>query len=138
MSDNETQVQPGQQPRPWQPALIREPATPYDSEPGPVESGVAEQISKLIADGLVTQHHSARVQLALRAARDVDQSAGKGAPSGRANLLRVMNEILAELPALEVQSTTDLDRMLEAMAAFDPGDPIAPFIPDDDEYQEQE
>lgn len=136
MSDNETR--PGGQPRAWQPALIREPATPYDPEPGPVETGVADQISRLMVDGLVTQHHAARVQLAMRAARDVDQSAGKGAPSGRANLLRVMNEILAELPALEVQSTTDLDRVLEAMSTFNAGDPVAPFIPGAGDDQEQD
>src|SRR5690606_32202726 len=70
---------------------------------GPVEAGISEQVDRLRGDGWITPHHAGFVALALRAARDVDQSAGKGAPSGRANLLRVMNEILESLPHPEDQ-----------------------------------
>lgn len=86
-------------------------------EMGDVEKGVRAQVEKLQQDGYVTGHHAGAVALVIRAARDVDQSAGKGAPSGRANLLRVMNEILSELPAPEVQQSDALDRALEAIMA---------------------
>lgn len=92
---------------------------PESKEPGPVELGITEQIEKLTADGWITGHHAGQVALAVRAARDVDQSQGKGAPSGRANLLRVMKEILEMLPQPEQQTSGALDRALEAIMAGD-------------------
>lgn len=82
---------------------------------GPVETGISAQIEQLTGDGWITGHHAGFVALAIRAARDVDQSAGKGAPSGRANLLRVMNEILDSLPHPEDQSGDALDKALAAI-----------------------
>lgn len=79
---------------------------------GPVEIGITAQVAQLTADGWITGHHAGLVALALRTARDVDQSTGKGAPSGRANLLRVMNEILDSLPSPEDQSGDALDKAL--------------------------
>lgn len=82
---------------------------------GPVETGITKQVNQLTADGWVTTNHAGYVALAIRAARDVDQSAGKGAPSGRANLLRVMNEILESLPHPEDTSGDALDKALAFM-----------------------
>lgn len=95
-------------------------AKPAESlEAGPVEMGITEQIEKLTQDGFITTHHAGQVALAVRAARDVDQSQGKGAPSGRANLLRVMKEILEMLPQPEQQTSGALDRALEAIMTAD-------------------
>lgn len=88
---------------------------PEKPEPGPVEIGIQAQIEKLTEDGWISQHHAGQVALAVRAAQDVDQSAGKGAPSGRANLLRAMKEILEMLPQPELIQGDALDRALEAM-----------------------
>lgn len=88
-------------------------------EAGPVEIGIGVQIEKLTADGWITGHHAGQVALAVRAARDVDQSQGKGAPSGRANLLRVMKEILEMLPQPEQQTSGALDKALEAIMSGD-------------------
>lgn len=99
-------------------------------EPGPVERGVTEQVEQLRRDGWITVHHAGTVALVLRAARDVDESAGKGAPSGRANLLRVMNEILAELPAPEAAQDGALEKALEALNGHKLEPLPEPFIPD--------
>lgn len=88
---------------------------PENTEPGPVQIGIQAQIEKLTEDGWISMHHAGQVALAVRAAQDVDQSAGKGAPSGRANLLRAMKEILEMLPQPELIQGDSLDRALEAM-----------------------
>jgi hypothetical protein len=75
-----------------------------------------EQLKKL---GYIELHHAGMVELALHAARDVDRSYGRGAPSGRANLLRVMNEILESLPQPEAASKDALDGVVEALLAGD-------------------
>lgn len=85
------------------------------TEAGPVELGIAVQIERLTEDGWITGHHAGQVALAIRAARDVDQSQGKGAPSGRANLLRVMKEILEMLPQPEQAADGALELALKTM-----------------------
>ena len=92
-----------------------EPKKPEKPQPGPVEIGIQAQVKKLTEDDWITDHHAGQVALAVRAAQDVDQSAGKGAPSGRANLLRAMKEILEMLPQPELIQGDALDRALEAM-----------------------
>lgn len=82
---------------------------------GPVEVGVRKEIENKRAAGLIDDSFAGWEALAIRAARDVDQSAGIGAPSGRAKLLEVLNQILANLPQQETTQTTDLDRALEAI-----------------------
>lgn len=67
-------------------------------KPGAVEIGVKNQLDALEKAGHLTAEHAGVRALALTAARDVDMSAGQGAPSGRAQLLRTLNEILASLP----------------------------------------
>lgn len=87
----------------------------YSQGPGPVEQGIAEQVEILKADGWITAHHAGQVALAVRTARDVDQSQGRGAPSGRANLLRVMKEVLEMLPQPEAAAGDALDKALVAI-----------------------
>lgn len=86
-----------------------------EQEPGPVEVGVRAQIQAMQSDRLLTPMHDGRVALAIRAARDVDQSEGIGAPSGRAKLLEVLNGILDGLPEVEVTAPGMLEDVLEAI-----------------------
>ncbi|RZU64599.1 hypothetical protein EV379_0902 [Microterricola gilva] len=90
----------------------------FESPPEPkgsLAAAVAAQISALRSLGYIEANHSAQVELALVAARDIDRSFGRGAPSGRANLLRVMNEILESLPQPEAASKDLLDEVVSAM-----------------------
>lgn len=86
-------------------------------EKGPLEEAIEVQIAALEADGFIDAKHAGLKQLALTAARDVDRSEGRGAPSGRANLLRVMNEILANVPQPEQANQDQLDAAVEALRA---------------------
>lgn len=88
------------------------PAEPDPAHRGPVEKAVRTELDSKRASGIITDAHAGWEALAIRAARDVDQSAGIGAPSGRAKLLEVANSILENLPQPEVTSTSDLDRVL--------------------------
>jgi hypothetical protein len=92
-----------------------EPAAPEPAETGPVEIGVKAQVAELERGGWITAAHAGAVALALRAARDVDQSEGKGAPSGRANLLRSAKEILEMLPGPEIATGQDFEAALAAI-----------------------
>ncbi len=93
----------------------------YGGEIGPLERAVSLQIVALQRMGIIEEHHVGQCVLARATARDIDRSTGKGAPSGRAQLLRVMNEILSTLPAPETQSKDQLDELnnLLAQAAAD-------------------
>lgn len=83
---------------------------------GDLESGVKAQIKELESQGVIRAEHSGIVALAIRAAREADQSEGIGAPSGRAALLKTMNEILSSLPQPEnTGGSSELDRVLEAI-----------------------
>jgi hypothetical protein len=82
---------------------------------GDLETHVQKQITKLQALGYIEDHHAGLVQLALVTARDIDRSFGKGAPSGRANLLRVMNEVLSTLPQPEAASRDSLEQVVAAL-----------------------
>jgi hypothetical protein len=82
---------------------------------GPLEAAVTAQVDKLTELGYIESHHAGQVELAKVTARDIDRSFGKGAPSGRANLLRVMNEILETLPQPEAASKDKLDEVVEAL-----------------------
>ena len=82
---------------------------------------MAQQIEALHRLGYIEPHHAGQVQLALVAARDIDWSTGRGAPSGRANLLRVMNEILERLPrSLSAASTDKLAEVLMVLRGEHP------------------
>jgi hypothetical protein len=76
---------------------------------GELEQAVTAQVDELTRQGYIEPRHAAQVKLAQVTARDIDRSWGRGAPSGRANLLRVMNEILALLPQPVAASTDKLD-----------------------------
>lgn len=82
------------------------------------------QLAQLAKLGYIEEHHAGKVQLALAAARDIDRSQGRGAPSGRANLYRVMNEILETIPQPEAASKDALDATLEAMMHDDAADEV--------------
>lgn len=82
---------------------------------GSLEKAVNEQVASLQSLGYIEPHHAAKVELALVTARDIDRSYGRGAPSGRANLLRVMNEILETIPQPEAASA---DKLAEVVAAL--------------------
>lgn len=93
------------------------PAAPVNA--GSMEKAVHAQVEVLRRLSYIEPHHAAQVELALHAARDLDRSVGRGAPSGRANLLRVMNEILESLPQPEAASKDALDGVLELLLADD-------------------
>lgn len=82
---------------------------------GKLEAAVNDQVQKLRDLGFIEQHHAGLVELALVTARDIDHSVGRGAPSGRANLLRVMNEILEGMPQPAAASRDALDDVVRAM-----------------------
>jgi len=86
---------------------------------GSMEKAIGRQVDVLRRLGYIEDHHAGQVELALHTARDVDRSFGKGAPSGRANLLRVMNEILESLPHPEAASRDKLDEVVQALLADD-------------------
>ena len=88
------------------------PKEPDPDHRGPVEQAVRKELEQKRGTGLITDAFAGWEALAIRAARDVDQSAGIGAPSGRAKLLEVANSILENLPQPEVAQTSDLDRVL--------------------------
>jgi hypothetical protein len=98
-----------------QPALVD--LAPEASETGSLEESVRKQVARLRELGYIEGHHDGLVELAIVTARDIDRSFGRGAPSGRANLLRVMNEILDALPQPETASRDTLDEAIAAMRA---------------------
>lgn len=106
---------------------------PLWSEPDPkagrVEGAVQRQLDKLRDLGYIEDHHAGLAELALETARDIDRSRGKGAPSGRANLLRVMNEVLDTLPHPEAASTDQLTQVVEAMRAGGEDDVVIDLEP---------
>lgn len=83
--------------------------------PGELEARVRAQCDALAALGYVEAHHAGLVQLAITTAREIDWTLGRGAPSGRANLFRVMNEILEQLPHPVAASADKLDDVLAAL-----------------------
>lgn len=101
-----------------------EQASPPRPGAGELEKAVKRQLDKLRDLSYIEEHHAGLVQLALSAARDVDRSEGRGAPSGRANLLRVMNEILAAVPQPEAASKDALDAVLDAMRHDEDADEV--------------
>lgn len=101
------------------PAMFDVPAESRPSSPpsnaGEMEQALDEQVQKLQELGYLETHHNGLIALARAAARDVDWSTGMGAPSGRANLLRAMKEILEIIPQPEAASKDSLDLVVEAM-----------------------
>jgi hypothetical protein len=87
-----------------------------------VTTAVTAQVAALRSLGYIEDHHAGQVALALAAARDIDRSFGRGAPSGRANLLRVMNEILESLPQPETASKDKLDQVLQVILSEEGAD----------------
>jgi ribosomal protein S12 methylthiotransferase accessory factor YcaO len=108
-----------------------EDAPPTDAgKLGPMEQSVVEQMDSLRSQGYIENHHAAVVMLARIAARDLDTSQGKGAPSGRANLIRAMKEILETVPMPEAASKDALADVVAAMSQDDPADVLAPAYAD--------
>lgn len=89
------------------------------AEVGTLQHAVMQQVEALMKLGYIEPHHAGQVHLALVAARDIDTSTGRGAPSGRANLLRVMNEILERLPQPVAASADKLADVLLVLNAED-------------------
>ena len=96
-------------------------------EAGTLEVEVRKQVTALQDLGYLERHHAGLVALATTTARDLDRSFGRGAPSGRANLLRVMNEILMTLPQPEAASKDKLDEVVAAMMHDDDDTEAVPF-----------
>ena len=82
---------------------------------GSLEQATTKQIDRLRELGYLEDHHAGLAELARVAARDIDLSFGRGAPSGRANLLRVMNEIFESLPQPEQASKDALSEVVAAL-----------------------
>ena len=95
---------------------------------GSLEAEVRRQVTKLQDLGYIEDHHAGLVALATATAADIDRTAGRGAPSGRANLLRVMNEILQTLPQPEMASKSKLDEVVDAMLHDDEDDVEVPVV----------
>jgi hypothetical protein len=113
------------------PALFAvEPETPKISAPGPMEASIIKQMDSLRSQGYIEDHHAGLVMLARIAAADLDTSQGRGAPSGRANLIRAVKEILEIVPAPEAASKDALADVVAAMSADDPADVLAPEYAD--------
>lgn len=93
-----------------------------------VRDAMQRQLDKLRSLGYIEEHHDGLVQLALTVAADIDRSGGKGAPSGRANLYRVMNEILETIPQPEAASKDALDATLDAMRHDDDADEVIVYV----------
>lgn len=89
--------------------------TPPALPVGQLELHIRKQTDSLTDLGYLEDHHAGLVHLAIVTAQDIDRSQGRGAPSGRANLLRVMNEILESLPQPEAASKDKLDLVLDAL-----------------------
>jgi hypothetical protein len=90
-------------------------STSLTAPAGPMELAAQRQVDALTRQGHLEEHHAGLVALTLAAARDIDRSFGRGAPSGRANLLRVMREIFEILPAPVAASQDMLDTVLSAL-----------------------
>lgn len=82
---------------------------------GQLEAQVRAQIEALQSLGYVEAHHAGLCALAIVTARDLDTTTGHGKPYARANLLRVMNEILMSLPQPETASRDKLDDVIDAI-----------------------
>lgn len=89
-----------------------------------VEAAMRQQLTKLRELGYIEDHHAGLVLLAITTARDIDRSQTKGMPSGRANLYRVMNEILERIPQPEAASKDALDSVLDAIRHDDDADEV--------------
>ena len=100
------------------------PGVPEVGSDESVYEATRRQLQQLAKLGYIEEHHAGKVQLALAAARDIDRSQGRGAPSGRANLYRVMNEILETIPQPEAASKDALDATLQAMMHDDEADEV--------------
>lgn len=93
-----------------------------------VYDAMRRQIAQLVKLGYIEEHHVGKVQLALTVAADIDRSGSRGAPSGRANLYRVMNEILETIPQPEAASKDALDATLEAMRHDEDADEVIVYV----------
>lgn len=87
---------------------------------GDLEVEVRKQLDQLARLGYLEPHHAGLAALAIVTAQDIDRSKGRGAPSGRANLYRVMNEIFEALPQPEQASKDALEQVLDALRAEEP------------------
>lgn len=87
---------------------------------GDLEAEVRKQLDQLQRLGYLEPHHAGLAALALVTAADIDRSRGRGAPSGRANLYRVMNEIFEALPQPEQASKDALEQVLDALRSEEP------------------
>lgn len=89
--------------------------TPAPSGPGPIETAVAAELERKIADGLMDRDlYAGQIAQAVTLAREVDATVGVGRPSGRAQIHDVLHRLLFDLPQPErVASASELDRALE-------------------------
>lgn len=84
---------------------------------GEVEAGYIEQIRELEKLGAMTAAHTGIKTLVLKAARAVDQIKPNDAASGRANLLKALNDIASRLPEPPTTAISTLDTIREIMSA---------------------
>ncbi|WP_165217249.1 hypothetical protein [Schaalia sp. ZJ1691] len=85
-------------------------------EPGPLESAVHRELTAKISAGIIDEEiYAGQITQALTLAREADDSIGVGRPSGRAQMHDTLHRLLLDLPQPEVQSSSDLDRVLEVV-----------------------
>lgn len=94
---------------------LEPPTTPDAAEDLAPKSEAAFAALKRL--GYLEDYHEARIALALVIARDIDRSKYRGAPSGRANLYRVYNEVLNEIPMPEAVDGDGYDDLVAAIMA---------------------
>lgn len=88
---------------------------PKRTEKGNVEVEMEKQINKLRELGLINDAHSGTVALCILAARNVDEMGDRGAPSGRAQLLKSVSDVFAMLPSADDVSDDAVDKIVAAI-----------------------
>ena len=92
------------------------------TEIGEVEKAFTQQMDMLLKDKVMTPAHAGLRSLVLTTARAVDSIKASDAASGRANLIRALNEVSARLPEPKTEELSALDR-LEALFNLDTREP---------------
>ncbi|MCB4209170.1 hypothetical protein [Arthrobacter sp. UM1] len=88
---------------------------PPKPEMGELERATRRTVRAMQKEGLLTPMHEAQAVLAIQAAGDIDRSMGEGKPSGRAMLIKAMNDVLAQLPEVVAAEVSTADKLIAAI-----------------------
>ena len=84
---------------------------------GECEKAVMTQIQELENLGQITAAHAGACQLAIIAARNVDEMGMSGRPSGRAQMILAANRALEAIAPMQQQGTTNINELVDAIRA---------------------